>query len=744
MMAGRSTNPNPADREHQPATSAAQFFDALYAAVGPGNTGAQPSAYATAWPHYALDAFQRSVLFLDLLRKRGNEQEEITSDPSATVLRFEHEIVMDGSSLQRPINYFLARIVADPAHPVSPGARPVIVVDPRAGQGPGIGGFKAESEIGDALAAGHPVYFIGFTATPQPGQQFLDVVSGQVAFFERVRSLHREAPLPLAIGNCQAGYQTLMAAMLRPDLFGPLLIPGSPMSYWQGVRGKNPMRYSGGLLGGSWLTALSNDLSMGQFDGAWLIMNFDNLNPANWLWGKQYDVYAGIDTDQQRFLSFERWWGDFIKLNGDELQFLVDNLFIGDRLTRNELRSSTGEIFDIRNVASPIIVFTSMGDNISPPQQTLGWILDLYADVDAIRAADHTIVYCLNQTVGHLAIFVSSKVGAKEDEEFVRLIDVIDCLPPGLFEMVIEPRPPSAAGGFGGPWLSRFETRTLDDLRGLGRNSPEDDRAFATAKRVSETNLALYRALAQPMVQAIANQPAADLAYRMNPLRVGYTFFSDKNPWMSGVRALAETVDARRAPVDPENPYLGLQQQFSQQVVAALDAYRDARDRLAESTFFSAYGNPVVQALFGIDASTEVRTKPGTTAQELEQLRSSRLQDQANLKSGGADEALARAVAFVLAGEGIVDERTAFAFGRARKSLMHLSLDAFKQLIRRQARVLSLGDAAVEALPALVASPEDRQRVLDELATIAAAAGGPDAAIRARLARIREVLSVAP
>ena len=107
-----------------------------------------------------------------------------------------------------------------------PRKRPVVVVDPRAGQGPGIGGFKAESEIGDALNAGHPVYFIGFGATPEPGQQFLDVVEGQVKFFERVVELHPDAPRPFAIGNCQAGYQTLMVAMLRPDLFGPCLVAG--------------------------------------------------------------------------------------------------------------------------------------------------------------------------------------------------------------------------------------------------------------------------------------------------------------------------------------------------------------------------------------------------------------------------------------------------------------------------------------------------------------------------------------
>jgi hypothetical protein len=231
----------------------------------------------TSWPGYVIDAFQRSVLFLELLRQRGNEEITITSQPTATVLRFAHKVVMTGRPLPRPMNYSLLRILPPPGIAVDPRKRPVVVVDPRAGQGPGIGGFKAESEIGDALNVGHPVYFIGFAAEPEPGQQFLDVDEGQVAFFERVVALHRNAPRPFAIGNCQAGYQTLMVAMLRPELFGPCLVAGSPMSYWQGVHGKNPMRYSGGLLGGSWLTALTSDLGHGKFDGTGLVMNFDSL-----------------------------------------------------------------------------------------------------------------------------------------------------------------------------------------------------------------------------------------------------------------------------------------------------------------------------------------------------------------------------------------------------------------------------------------------------------------------------------
>jgi hypothetical protein len=205
----------------------------------PGTVTAAPEMAAQAWLDYVTDAGQRSVLFLDLLRRRGNEQKEMAARPVATVLRFDYELLMSGRSLERPINFALTRIVLPQGVQIDPRQRPVVVVDPRAGQGPGIGGFKEQSEIGDALAAGHPVYFIGFAAEPVPGQQFLDVVEGQVKFFERVVELHPDAPRPFVISNCQVGYQTLMVAMLRPDLFGPCMVAGSPMSYWQGVHGTN-------------------------------------------------------------------------------------------------------------------------------------------------------------------------------------------------------------------------------------------------------------------------------------------------------------------------------------------------------------------------------------------------------------------------------------------------------------------------------------------------------------------------
>ena len=60
-----------------------------------------------------------------------------------------------------------------------------MIVDPRAGHGPGIGGFKADSEIGVALKAGHPCYFVGFLPDPVPGQTIEDIGRGRSACFWR-------------------------------------------------------------------------------------------------------------------------------------------------------------------------------------------------------------------------------------------------------------------------------------------------------------------------------------------------------------------------------------------------------------------------------------------------------------------------------------------------------------------------------------------------------------------------------
>ena len=494
---------------------------------------------------YATDAGQRAVLFMDVMRQRSEQAAAHNAETVPHVLSFEADLVCDGRNLPRPVNYLLVRIQPSEGVVIDPKSRPFVVVDPRAGHGPGIGGFKADSEIGVALKAGHPCYFVGFLPDPVPGQTIEDIAMAEAAFLERVIALHPEAEgKPCVIGNCQAGWAVMILASLRPELFGPIIIAGSPLSYWAGVEGQYPMRYSGGLLGGSWLTALTGDMGGGVFDGAWLVSNFENQNPANTLWSKQYNLYSKIDTEAERYLGFEKWWGGHVSLNAAEMQFIVDELFVGNKLAAGEITTSDGTAVDLRNIRSPIVVFCSKGDNITPPQQALDWILDLYDSVDEIRAHGQTIVYTIHESIGHLGIFVSAGVARKEHDEFASNIDLIDVLPPGLYEAVLTPRGSDAMAQ--GDWVMRCETRTLDDIRALGGNTVEEERMFEAAARVSEVNLAMYRTFAQPFVKALVTPEVAQGLKALHPLRMQYDLFGPKNPFMGWVGAAAEKARADR------------------------------------------------------------------------------------------------------------------------------------------------------------------------------------------------------
>ena len=287
---------------------------------------------------YMVDAAQRSVLFWDVMGQRADQNREQQAKEAPNVLSYDAEVVLDGRTLDPPVNYALVRIVPPAGTAVDETRRPFVVVDPRAGHGPGIGGFKADSEIGVAFKAGHPCYFIGFLPKPMPGQTILDITRAEATFLEKVIALHPKADAkPCVIGNCQAGWAVMMLASLRPELIGSIIIAGAPLSYWAGVHGQYPMRYSGGLLGGSWLTALTSDLGAGTFDGAWLVQNFENQNPANTLWSKPYNLYSKIDTEAPRYLGFERWWGGHVDLNAEEIQFIVDELFICNSLAAGRI-----------------------------------------------------------------------------------------------------------------------------------------------------------------------------------------------------------------------------------------------------------------------------------------------------------------------------------------------------------------------------------------------------------------------
>jgi hypothetical protein len=663
---------------------------------------------------YAIDAVQRTLLYADIRRQRGNQYREHLAEKTPNVLNFPAQLVMAGADLPRPVNYCLMRIVPTPGTPVDPSKRPFIVVDPRAGHGPGIAGFKSDSEIGAALKAGHPCYFVGFLPDPVPEQTVEDVMRAEAAFVRKVTQLHPESwGKPAVIGNCQAGWQILMTAAVWPELFGPIIVAGAPVSYWAGT---NPMRYLGGLLGGSWLTALTSDLGNGRFDGAWLVQNFESLNPANTLWSKQYKVYSEVDTEGPRYLEFEKYWGGHVFLGREEIQYIVDNLFIGNKLATAELTTSDGVRIDLRNIRSPIVVFCSYGDNITPPGQALGWITDLYRNDEDIIARDQTIVFATHESIGHLGIFVSGKVGRREHREFTANIDIIDLLPAGIYRAEVKDHPAGVPAGelMDHQYLMTIRGSGVDEVRDVVKPDPAAERRFAAASRISSINLALYRNTLQPWVRALSNDASAHWLKLMQPVRFGFEWWSDAHPLAPAVARAATQARSQRMPAAADNPFLAAQHQISEATVEALNCWRDARDGLEASLFDTIYGSPLVNALAGQSHhdTSAPRPHPGESPEHRAYMRDKLARLDASVEQGGFHEAIVRALSYVIAGRGAADGRDFRQIWEILESLLDDVLedaDSFRRLARQQALLVQrIPDAAIAAIPHLLkGAPED-------------------------------------
>jgi pimeloyl-ACP methyl ester carboxylesterase len=704
------------------------------------------------WAEYAIDAWQRTVLFLDTLRQRGNAFLEHEEDEMRNVLDFDFDLVVDGRTLARPVNYWLASIhPPEGAPPTDPHLRPFVIIDPRAGHGAGIGGFKADSEIGCAIAGGHPCYFVGFRPEPEPRQTLEDVVHAIVDFVETAGRLHQEAEgAPVVIGNCQAGWATLIAAAIRPEAFGPIIVAGTPVSYWAGTEGFAPMRYLGGLLGGSWLTALTGDLGGGKFDGAWLVSNFEVGNPVNTYWTKQYNLWSKVDTEAPRYLGFERYWGGHVMLNAEEMQFIVDQLFIGNRLATAELTLSDGTRVDLRSIQSPILVFCSRGDNITPPAQALSWISDLYTDKRDLQSHNQTIIYAVHEEIGHLGIFVSGAVARKEHREFASNIDLIDVIPPGLYQATLRDKKGlPGAELVEGDYLLGFEPREVADLAAFGGTSPEDEKRFATARRVSEINLGLYRATLGAALKQMPNPVIAEALRHLHPARLSYTAFSDRNPAMQAIATLAQQTRENRRPVPADNPGRVAERQLSDAMTRMLKGYGASRDTVTEKLFQVIYDSPGMQVLAGVTGSAAPpRQKPGSTAEHRRFVEQVAAGLGRRLSSGGAREAVVRAILHVVEGNRIVDARAFEMLRRIRAQFPSeaMTLTQFKDLLREQFFMLLLNEqGALAALPALLPKDETQRRTAYEIVrAVTTAAGEATPEALARLKALAPVFDVDP
>jgi hypothetical protein len=549
--------------------------------------GASARIELDAFIAYQRDLWERSVLFWDTLRQRANNMLAHERAGKPPILDFDYELLLDARRFERGVNYALLRVTRvgddclddclDEAKP------PVIIIDPRAGHGPGIGGFKRDSEVGIALREGHPVYFVIFYPEPIAGQTLADVLHALRRFTEEVGRRHPTKP-PVLYGNCQAGWAAALLAADCEGLVGPTVLNGSPLSYWAGEPGINPLRIAGGFVGGAWLTHFLADLGDGRFDGAWLVQNFEGLKPEA-VWEKYAHLFGDIDSERERFLEFERWWGGFYFLSREEILAIVENLFIGNRLEQGRMRICDGCEADLRRIRNPLVIFASYGDNITPPHQALGWIPAVYANTDDLRGAGQRIVYLTNPHIGHLGIFVAANVARLEHRAILQNLPRVEALPPGLYEMKID-NPSGDPDCHDDAYSVRFEERAVADI-----HFATQGQAFERVRQLSERNEALYRLFVSPWVQAATTPWSAAMLELLHPMRMSRQLLSEAvNPWMQWVAVLAALLGNERHPVGPENPFKEAEAKFRSQVGEAIEAGRKLRDAFLEQLFEQAYG----------------------------------------------------------------------------------------------------------------------------------------------------------
>lgn len=685
---------------------------------------------------YLVDAAQRSVLYLNTLRERGNTYIEHEAAGMPPVLDFEYETIVDGRLLSRPVNYSLLRITPPAGVVVNENARPFVVIDPRAGHGAGIGGMKPVSQVGVALHAGHPCYFVVFRPHPEPGQTIADVCDAESIFLREISERHPKAPRPVVIGNCQGGWASMLLAASNPDATGAVAISGAPLSYWAGSDGKSPMRYSGGLFGGATPAVFMADLGNGVFDGSSLVINFESLSPGNTWWKKYYNLYAKVDTEEKRFLDFERWWSGFFFMNEAEIRWIVEDLFIGNKLGTGTSRLGHKTI-DLRDITSPVIVFASQGDNITPPQQALNWITDLYQDENEIKQRGQRIIYMVHDSIGHLGIFVSAKVAGREHGAITGTIEAIEALVPGLYELVLED---------GEDRLHvRLEPRTINDIKALD-GTHQDDAAFAAVSRYSELGLQLYELTLRPFIRSMVTPASADMFFKSQSARTQRVTLSDQNPIMPILGSLAEQVKQNRRPVGANNPFFALQNVWADAVEDAWDLFRDVRDSMREAAFHTIYNSPWMNAI----GEEELRNRKAEAAGDAGLRARSEVQNiLAQIAEGSFAEGVVRILIMLAQARGNV-RRTRLA--RSAQVLTEtepfnaLSEPARARLIHEQSLIVELEpERALATLPELLPTADDRKRAID----VAIGIAGPtreeiDPAALVTLQKIEATLAAAP
>jgi hypothetical protein len=281
-----------------------------------------------------------------------------------------------------------------------------------------------------------------------------------------------------------------------------------------------------------------------------------------------------------------------------------------------------------------------------------------------------------------------------------------------------------------------FEERRLEDLRRLNRLERRDEKPFEAVAAVSELSERAYSLFVRPVLRPLMNEGLAEWRRAFHPLRWQRWAVSDLNPLLWPLPALASVAKATRQAAPPENPYRRAENALSEALTAGLDLYRDLRDATMEALFFQIYGGLTAAGVVdGSGSAPPAVTDP----RELPLVQDA----LAAIGKGGYPEAVALIGALVGRGAGRIPLARLELVDRiiqSDESLSQLPADTMRRIKAEQAVIAELEpERGLQALPKLLADPDDRRRVLD-LLDEATAAIPPTAAQQEVVQRVRSIL----
>ena len=330
----------------------------------------------------------------------------------------------------------------------------------------------------------------------------------------------------------------------------------------------------------------------------------------------------------------------------------------------------------------------------------------------------------LHDSVGHLGLFVGSEVARKEHDQLVTSLDVLENLPPGLYEMKVRLKDQTDALRWEdlepGSYTVQFEHRTMDDLRALNPEGRDEEQLFSTVAKLSTIQTALYKSWVRPWLRPWIRRPFADAIAELHPLRWQRSAFADANGCVAPIAAAAQGVRLRRHPLPEDHPAKQWERAVSTWVESSLNLYRDWRDQSLVHWTRMAFGPIGWGAWLPPDPPPE-KLAVARAGTELAALRERVLE---RIGEGGIPQAICRVVLAGMESTGSFERRSLrlasllAALPQTERASPADAID-WRHMMREQAIITAVAPVeALNELARMIPEPADRERALAVAAAV--------------------------